>query len=100
VSKQLEVIATRSNSEVSYRRVSDFLASTVFRENEAVLARNIVDDSILVGRDSQGLIQGHGSDLCTDSSRSASVGARPSLQPRLRTDAGSGRSRIHAGGCG
>jgi transcriptional regulator with GAF, ATPase, and Fis domain len=58
--KQLEVIATRSNSDVSYRRVSDFLASTVFRENEAVLARNIVDDSILVGRDSQGLIQATG----------------------------------------
>jgi transcriptional regulator with GAF, ATPase, and Fis domain len=55
-SKQLEVLAARSKTDADYRRVSDFLATTVYREGEAVLARNIADDSILGGRDSRGLI--------------------------------------------
>ncbi len=59
-SKQLDIVATASRSDASYRRVSDFLAATVFREGEGVLARNIADDSVLVGRDSQGVIQASG----------------------------------------
>ncbi len=55
-SKQLEIVAARGKNDLEYRRVSDFLAATVHREGEAVLARNIADDSILGGRDSRGLI--------------------------------------------
>ena len=54
--EQLEIIASRSSSEHRYHRVSDFLASTVMREGEAVLARNVMDDSALGTRDSQGEI--------------------------------------------
>lgn len=52
----LEIIASRSSSQHHYHRVSDFLASTVMREGEAVLARNVMDDSALGTRDSQGEI--------------------------------------------
>jgi len=52
----LEVVASRSSTEHPYHRVSDFLASTVMREGEAVLARNIMDDSTLGTRDSRGQI--------------------------------------------
>ena len=52
----LEVIASRSSSKHQYHRVSDFLASTVMREGEAVLARNVMGDSTLGTRDSQGEI--------------------------------------------
>ncbi len=52
----LEVIASRSSSQHQYHRVSDFLASTVMREGEAVLARNVMDDSTLGTRDSRGEI--------------------------------------------
>ncbi|MBN1395022.1 MAG: FHA domain-containing protein, partial [Pirellulales bacterium] len=50
----LEVIGSRSSSAHRYHRVSNFLAETVMREGEAVLARNVVDDSTLGSRDSQG----------------------------------------------
>ncbi len=53
---ELEVIATRSDTEFPYHRVSNFLASTVLREGEAVLARNIMGDSRLGSRDSKGEI--------------------------------------------
>ena len=36
-----------------YHRVSNFLATTVMREGEAVLARNVLDDSTLGTRDSR-----------------------------------------------
>jgi Nif-specific regulatory protein len=52
----LEVIASRTDSEPTYHRVSSFLATTVLREGEAVLARNVEDDSTLGIRDSQGQI--------------------------------------------
>ncbi len=52
--EDLEVVASRSSSPHRYHRVSNFLASTVMREGEAVLARNVVDDSTLGSRDSQG----------------------------------------------
>jgi transcriptional regulator with GAF, ATPase, and Fis domain len=50
----LEVKASRSDTDVGYSRVSDFLANTVLKEGEAVLARNIMGDSNLASRDSRG----------------------------------------------
>lgn len=52
----LEVVASLSDSNKKYHRISTFLASTVLREGEAVLARNIMGDSSLGSRDSQGEI--------------------------------------------
>ena len=53
---ELEVVASRSDSSHSYHRVSPFLASTVLREGQAVMARNVMDDSNLGNRDSRGEI--------------------------------------------
>jgi Nif-specific regulatory protein len=50
----LEIIASRTDVDSSYHRVSDFLASMVLRDGEAVLARNIEGDSTLGTRDSKG----------------------------------------------
>ena len=50
----LHLIASRSEKKPTYHRVSNFLATTVLREGEAVLARNVEDDSMLGGRDSKG----------------------------------------------
>jgi len=52
---ELEVIASRTEDESSYHRVSEFLATMVLRDGEAVLARNIEVDSSLSIRDSKGL---------------------------------------------
>ena len=52
----LEVIASRTIGNHEYQSVANFLATTVLQEGEAVLARNIMDDSMLSSRDSQGLI--------------------------------------------
>lgn len=52
----LEVVASRSSSALHYQRVSSVLASTVMRESEAVLARNVMGDSTLGSRDSHGEI--------------------------------------------
>ena len=54
---ELEIVAWKSNDKPSYQRVSRFLAETVIREAEAVLARDIQDDSALGIRDSKGEIQ-------------------------------------------
>lgn len=54
--EQLEAVATRSDSPQPYYRVSRFLAATVLREGEAVLARNVMGDSALSSRDSKGEI--------------------------------------------
>ncbi|MCA9141654.1 MAG: sigma 54-interacting transcriptional regulator [Planctomycetaceae bacterium] len=51
----LEVVASRTDSDARYHRVSEFLASMVLRDGEAVLARNIEGDSALSIRDSKGL---------------------------------------------
>jgi len=53
----LETVASRSSSAHRYHRVPHFLAETVLREGEAVLARNIMGDSSLGSRDSQGEIR-------------------------------------------
>ena len=52
--EDLEIVASRSSSPHHYHRVSNFLASMVMREGEAVLARNVMDDSALGTSDSRG----------------------------------------------
>ena len=52
----LEVIASHTTTERRYHRVASFLATTVMREGEAVLARNVMGDSALGSRDSKGVI--------------------------------------------
>ena len=51
---KLEIIASRTDYKPSYQRISSFLADTVLREGQAVLARNIEGDSNLGIRDSKG----------------------------------------------
>ncbi len=52
----LEVVASHTTSERRYHRMPNFLASTVLREGEAVLARNVLGDSSVGSRDSKGEI--------------------------------------------
>ncbi len=54
--RKLEIIGWRSENRPEYQRVSKFLAETVLRDGEAVLARDIQDDSTLSLRDSKGEI--------------------------------------------
>jgi Nif-specific regulatory protein len=54
VPSDLQIVASRTDREPAYHRISSFVAETVLREGEAVLARNIEGDSQLAGRDSQG----------------------------------------------
>ncbi len=56
IGAELETVASRTDTEFPYHRVSNFLASAVLREGEAVLARNVMDDSTLGSRDSKGEI--------------------------------------------
>src|SRR5262245_40502820 len=51
---ELQVLASRTDIEPSYHRPSSFLAATVLRDGEAVLARNIEGDSNLATKDSKG----------------------------------------------
>ncbi|MGC3968382.1 MAG: sigma 54-interacting transcriptional regulator [Pirellulales bacterium] len=53
----LEVVASHSTTNLPYHRISPFLAATVLREGEAVLARNVIGDSSVMSRDSRGEIQ-------------------------------------------
>lgn len=43
----LAVLATRQPEDESYQRVSDFLVRTLIRDRQAILARNVMDDSNL-----------------------------------------------------
>ncbi len=52
--RDLEVKASTSTNGLVYRRVPPFLSSSVLREGEAVLARNIEGDTSLASADSQG----------------------------------------------
>ena len=70
--EDLEIIASRSSSAHQYHRVSNFLASTVMREGEAVLARNVMGDSALGTRDSRGDILAT-SVICAPVRRGATV---------------------------
>lgn len=54
--EKLEILAWRSDALPEYQRVSEFLAETVLRSGEAVLARDVQDDSALGLRDSSGRI--------------------------------------------
>lgn len=54
---QLEVVACQDADDSPYRRVSDYLSGVVLAEREAILARDIADDSRLATRDSAGEIQ-------------------------------------------
>ena len=51
------LVASRSQSGSRYHPVSRFVAATVFREGQAVLARNVADDSQLGSRNSKGEIE-------------------------------------------
>ncbi len=53
---ELEIVASRTATELPYHRVSNFVANTVLREGEAVLARNVMGDSTLGSRDSKGVV--------------------------------------------
>ncbi len=52
----LDVLASRTKTDLPYSRLSSFVASTVLREGEAVLARNVMGDSTLGSRDSKGVV--------------------------------------------
>ncbi len=54
--QKLDVVFWRSENRPEYQRVSKFLAETSLKEGEAVLARDIQDDSTLGLRDSKGEI--------------------------------------------
>lgn len=56
IATDLQVVASRSDGKKQYYRVSPFLVSTALRDGEAVLARNVMGDSTLARRDSQGKI--------------------------------------------
>ena len=53
----LHMVASRTVPTVKYHRISSFLAETVLREQEAVLARNVEDDTTLGTRNSKGEIE-------------------------------------------
>ena len=57
---KLEIAAWRSDIQSQYQHVSQFLAETVLKTDEAVLARDIADDSKLSIRDSRGKIEATG----------------------------------------
>lgn len=57
--KELKLVAARSEMQPRYHKVTEFLARTVMSDGEAVLARNISEDSALGSRDSKGLIHSH-----------------------------------------
>jgi transcriptional regulator with GAF, ATPase, and Fis domain len=56
----LEILAWRSENQPEYQRVSKFLAETVLNSGEAVLARDVEDDSALGLRDESGRIHATG----------------------------------------
>jgi Nif-specific regulatory protein len=68
----LQVVASRTDRRPSYHRVTNFLAMTVLRDGEAVLARNIEGDSTLGTRDSKGEILAT-SVICAPIRRNAKV---------------------------
>jgi Nif-specific regulatory protein len=53
---ELTLVAYRSTGERPYQKVSEYLSSTVLKSLEAILARDVADDSLLVNRDSLGEI--------------------------------------------
>lgn len=60
VTDELRILASRSDIKPTYHRISRFLSHTVMREGEAVLARNVEDDTNFGCRDSKGEIHSTG----------------------------------------
>lgn len=58
--ERLEILAWRSENQPDYQRVSKLLAETVLNSGEAVLAREVEDDSALGLRDESGRIHATG----------------------------------------
>ena len=54
--EQLDIVAWHASRMPEYQRVSQFLTETVLREGQAVLARDVMDDSTLGLRDSKGVV--------------------------------------------
>ena len=54
--RDLRVFAYKSKEDLPYQRVSDYLSGAVLESREAVLARDVADDSRLASRDSLGEI--------------------------------------------
>ena len=52
--ENLEILSWRSDAHPQYQRVSNFLSETALRRGEAVLARDVQDDSALGLRDESG----------------------------------------------
>ena len=52
----MNVVAYKGRADMSYQRVSEHLSGLVLQSREAVLARDVADDSRLIGRDSLGEI--------------------------------------------
>jgi Nif-specific regulatory protein len=50
----LQLVASRTDTAHSYHGPTEFLVTTVLRDGEAVLARNLVGDSKIASRDSHG----------------------------------------------
>lgn len=53
---ELDLVASRSDQQQTYRRISNYLARTVTETGEAILAQDIADDSNIGLRDSKGEI--------------------------------------------
>jgi Nif-specific regulatory protein len=56
-SEELQVVVYHGEDDMPYQRVSEYLSGVVLAEREAILARDIADDSRLAARDSLGEIQ-------------------------------------------
>lgn len=52
----LNVVAYQTQNDRPYQTISDYLSGIVLREREAILARDVADDSRLINRDSLGQI--------------------------------------------
>lgn len=52
----LSVVAYKAQGDFPYQKVSDYLSNAVLSDNDAILARDVADDSRLASRDSLGEI--------------------------------------------
>lgn len=53
---ELNLVSYRSRGDRPYQKVSEYLSNTVLKSREAILARDVADDSLLMNRDSLGEI--------------------------------------------
>ncbi len=73
---ELDLVASRSDQQLTYRRISNYLARTVTQTGEAILAQDIADDSNIGLRDSKGEILAQ-SVICAPLRISPASGAGP-----------------------